>query len=99
GWRGPGWGRWGTWPTWASTGWSRGGATPRRKPRGKDRPAADRRFNRALARRRIQEEHAIGRLPPYPALGTVHRRGRDGDEARVRAVSGLVNRIVDHKAR
>src|SRR5262245_59362383 len=74
------------------------GATPRRKPRGRPRPLADRRYNRAFARRRIKVEHAIGRLRRYQALSAVNRHGREGHEARVRAVAGLVNRILDHKA-
>src|SRR5262245_59729358 len=74
------------------------GPTPRRKPRGQPRPAADRRYNRAFARRRIKVEHAIGRLRRYQALSAVNRHGRQGHEARVRAVAGLVNRILDHKA-
>jgi hypothetical protein len=73
------------------------GATPRRKPRGKDRPAADRRYNRAFARRRIVVEHAIGRLRRYQALTAVNRHGRKGHEARVRAVAGLVNNMLDHQ--
>ena len=39
------------------------GATPRRKPRERERPAEDIAFNRAFARRRIQVEHSIGRVP------------------------------------
>jgi DDE superfamily endonuclease/Helix-turn-helix of DDE superfamily endonuclease len=74
------------------------GATPRRKPRGRERPAADRRYNRAFARRRIVVEHAIGRLRRYQALTAVNRHGRKGHEARVRAVAGLVNRLLDQKA-
>jgi hypothetical protein len=74
------------------------GATPRRKPRGKDRPAEDRRYNRAFARRRIKVEHAIGRLRRFQALSAVNRHGRRGHEARVRAVAGLVNRMLDRKA-
>jgi hypothetical protein len=72
------------------------GATPRRKPRGQDRPAADRRYNRAFARRRVRVEHAIGRLRRYQALNAVNRHGRKGHAARVRAVAGLVNRMLDH---
>src|SRR5436190_11188274 len=72
-------------------------ATPRRKPRGQERPAADRRYNRAFARRRITVEHAIGRLRRYQALTAVNRHGRKGHEARVRAVAGLVNRMLDHQ--
>lgn len=74
------------------------GATPRRKPRGKPRPAADRRYNRAFARRRIVVEHTIGRLRRFQALTAVNRHGRRGHEARVRAVAGLVNRMLDRKA-
>jgi hypothetical protein len=73
------------------------GAAPRRKPRGKDRPPADRRYNRAFARRRIKGEHAIGRLRRYQALAQVNRHGRKGHEARVRAVAGLVNHMLDHQ--
>jgi len=74
------------------------GATPRRKPRGRPRPPEDRRYNRAFARRRIRVEHAIGRLRRYQALSAVNRHGRRGHEARVRAVAGLVNRMLDLKA-
>src|SRR5262245_31573294 len=73
------------------------GATPRRKPRGKDRPAADRRYNRAFARRRITVEHGINRLRRYQALSQVNRHRRKGHTARVRAVAGLVNRMLDHQ--
>jgi hypothetical protein len=68
------------------------GATPRRKPRGKPRPAADRQYNRAFARRRIVVEHAIGRLRRYQALSQADRHHRRRHTARVRAVAGLVNR-------
>jgi hypothetical protein len=74
------------------------GATPRRKPRGQGRPPEDRRYNRAFARRRIKVEHAIGRLRRFQALAQVNRHGRRGHEGRVRAVAGLVNRMLDHKA-
>lgn len=74
------------------------GAAPRRKPRGRERPAEDRRYNRAFARRRIKVEHAIGRLRRYQALSAVNRHGRRGHEARVRAVAGLVNRMLVYKA-
>jgi DDE superfamily endonuclease len=73
------------------------GATPRRKPRGKERPPEDRRYNRAFARRRIRVEHAIGRLRRFQALSAVNRHGRQGHAARVRAVAGLVNRMLDQK--
>src|SRR5215471_7277914 len=71
-------------------------ATPRRKPRGQDRPPEDRRYNRALARRRIRVEHAIGRLRRYQALSQVDRHRRKAHTARVRAVAGLVNRMLRH---
>ena len=73
------------------------GATPRRKPRGRGRPAADRRYNRAFARRRIKVEHAIGRLRKYQALSQVDRHRRRQHTARARAVAGLVNRMLDHR--
>ena len=74
------------------------GASPRRKPRGRERPAADRRYNRAFARRRIRVEHGLARLRRYQALSQVDRHRRTGHAARVRAVAGLVNRMLDQKA-
>jgi len=68
------------------------GATPRRKPRGRPRPAADVADNRACARRRITVEHTSGRLRRYDALTHTDRHRRRGHTARVRAVAGLVNR-------
>jgi DDE superfamily endonuclease/Helix-turn-helix of DDE superfamily endonuclease len=73
------------------------GATPRRKRRGQPRPEADRRYNRAFARRRIVVEHTIGRMRRYGALSQVDRHRRRGHTARVRAVAGLVNRMLDHR--
>jgi hypothetical protein len=73
------------------------GATPRRKPPGRDRPAVDRRYNRAVSRRRIGVEHAIGRLRRFQAVTQVDRHHRRGHTERVRAVAGLVNRILDQK--
>jgi hypothetical protein len=73
------------------------GATPRRKPRGRERPPEDRRYNRAFARRRITVEHAIGRLRRYQALSQVDRHRRRQHTARVRAVAGLVNRMLDQQ--
>jgi DDE superfamily endonuclease/Helix-turn-helix of DDE superfamily endonuclease len=73
------------------------GATPRRKPRGQARPPQDRRYNRAFARRRVKVEHAIGRLRRYQALTAVNRHGRNRHEVRVRAVAGLVNRMLEQK--
>jgi DDE superfamily endonuclease/Helix-turn-helix of DDE superfamily endonuclease len=73
------------------------GASPRRKPRGKDRPPEDRTYNRAFSRRRIVVEHAIGRLRRFRAVACVNRHGRKGHAARVRAIAGLVNRMLDHR--
>jgi hypothetical protein len=73
------------------------GATPRRKPRGQDRPPEDRSYNRAFARRRIKVEHGIGRLRRYQALSQVDRHRRRAHTARVRAVAGLVNHMLDHQ--
>jgi len=68
------------------------GATPRKKPRGQPRPAADIAYNRAFARRRVVVEHTIGRLRRYEALAQTDRHHRRAHTARVRAVAGLVNR-------
>lgn len=68
------------------------GVTPRRKPRGKERPPDDIAFNRAFARRRIVVEHTIGRIRRYESLTQTDRDHRHHHTARVRAVSGLVNR-------
>jgi hypothetical protein len=73
------------------------GASPRRKPRGRERPPEDRRYNRAFSRRRIVVEHAIGRLRRFRAVACVNRHRRAGHAARVRAIAGLVNRMLDHR--
>jgi hypothetical protein len=73
------------------------GAAPRRKPRGKERPPEDRRYNRAFSRRRIVVEHAIGRLRRFRAVAHVNRHRRHGHALRVRAIAGLVNRMLDHR--
>jgi hypothetical protein len=70
------------------------GASPRRKPRGRDRPPEDRRYNRAFSRRRIVAEHSIGRLRRFRSVAHVNRHRRKGHAARVRAVAGLVNRML-----
>ena len=72
-------------------------ATPRRKPRGRDRPGEDIAFNRAFARRRIGVEHSIGRLRHYQCLTQRDRQHRQLHTARVRAVAGLVNRQILHR--
>jgi DDE superfamily endonuclease/Helix-turn-helix of DDE superfamily endonuclease len=69
-------------------------SAPRRKPRGQPRPPEDIRYNRAFSRRRIVVEHAIGRLRRFRSLAHVNRHRRKGHAARVRAVAGLVNRML-----
>jgi hypothetical protein len=81
------------------------GATPRRKPRGKDkhrergrdqpRPPEDVAYNRAFARRRVIVEHSIGRLRTYACLTVCDRQHRTHHRARVAAVAGLVNLQID----
>lgn len=71
------------------------GASPRRKPRGKDRPPEDIAYNRAFSRRRIVVEHSIGRMRRYQSLSQTDRNHRQNHTARVRAVAGLVNRRID----
>ena len=74
------------------------GAAPRRKPRGKERPPTDRTYNRAFSRRRIVVEHAIGRLRRFRAVAHVNRHRRQGHAMRVRAIAGLVNRMLGQRA-
>ena len=73
------------------------GFTPRRKPRGQPRPAADVVYNTAFAAARIGVEHTIGRMRRYQALTQLDRQHRQAHTARVRAVAGLVNRPLDHR--
>jgi len=67
------------------------GATPRRKPRGHERPPEDIEYNRAFSRRRIIVEHQIERLRIYDCLTAPDRQQRRDHRARVVAVAGLVN--------
>jgi len=73
------------------------GAAPRKKPRGQPRPPEDIAYNTAFSRRRIVVEHSIGRLRRFQALSQADRNHRRGHTARVRAVSGLVNRQRDRQ--
>ncbi|BCM89393.1 hypothetical protein IAD21_01239 [Abditibacteriota bacterium] len=68
------------------------GATPRRKPRAKERPTQDKAFNLAFARRRIQVEHSIGHLRRYESVSQMDRHHRQHHAHRVQGVAGLVNR-------
>jgi hypothetical protein len=74
------------------------GACPRRKPRGKPRPPEDVRYNRAFSRRRIVVEHALARLRRFRAVTDLSRHRRKGHAMRVRAIAGLVNRMLDHRS-
>lgn len=71
------------------------GASPGRKPGGKERPPEDRRSNRAFRRRRVIVEHGIGRLRRFSAVTHVNRHRRTGHAVRVRAIAGRVNRMLD----
>jgi hypothetical protein len=70
------------------------GATPRKKPRGKERPAADAAYNRAFARRRVAVEHSIRRLRLHECLTQVDRHHQRRADARAIACAGLVNRQI-----
>jgi hypothetical protein len=70
------------------------GAAPRRKPRGKERPPEDVRYNQAFSRRRIKVENTIGRIRRYQCLSQTDRNHRQLHSERTRAVAGLVNRQI-----
>ena len=70
------------------------GYSPRKKPRGKDRPPEDVAYNTAFSRRRIVVENTNNRLRRYQSLTQTDRNHRQGHTARVRAVAGLVNRQI-----
>jgi len=72
-------------------------AAPRRKPRGKPRPAADIAYNTEFSRRRIIVEHSIGRLRRYDAVTQTDRHHRQLHTERVVACAGLVNRQIQHR--
>lgn len=65
--------------------------TPRKKPRGKPLPAADRQANRALARERIRVEHVIGGLKVFHILADRYRNRRKRFGLRVNLLAGLYN--------
>lgn len=83
------------------------GATPRKKPRGKDkkrdrgedkpRPPEDIVYNTAFSRRRIIVEHQIERVRIYESLTQTDRQHRRNHKARVVAVAGLVNLQMDYR--
>jgi DDE superfamily endonuclease/Helix-turn-helix of DDE superfamily endonuclease len=68
--------------------------SPRKKPRGKDRPKEDVAYNTAFSRRRIIVENTNARLRRYQCLSQTDRNHRQNHTQRVRAVAGLVNRQI-----
>lgn len=73
------------------------GAAPRRKPRGKPRPAEDVAYNTAFSRRRIIVENTIGRMRRYQSITQTDRNHRQWHMPRVVAIAGLVNRQIAHR--
>lgn len=73
------------------------GAAPRRKPRGKPRPAADMAYNTAFSRRRIIVENTIGRMRRYQSITQTDRNHRQLHTPRVIAIAGLINRQITHR--
>lgn len=70
------------------------GFSPRKKPRGKDRPPEDVAYNTVFSRRRIVVENTNNRLRRYQSLTQTDRNHRHKHTSRVRAVAGLVNRQI-----
>jgi hypothetical protein len=70
------------------------GYSPRKKPRGKDRPAEDVAYNTAFSRRRIIVENSLNRIRRYQAVSQTDRQHRRHHAARVRAVAGLLNHHI-----
>jgi hypothetical protein len=73
------------------------GAAPRRKPRGKPRPAEDVAYNTAFSRRRIIVENTIGRMRRYQSITQTDRNHRQLHTPRVLAIAGLINRQLVHR--
>ena len=68
--------------------------SPRKKPRGKPRPADDIAYNTAFSRRRIIVENTLNRARRYQCLTHTDREHRRHHATRVRAVAGLVNHQI-----
>jgi hypothetical protein len=73
------------------------GFSPRRKPRGKDRPAEDVIYNTAFSRFRLLVEHTIGRMRRYQSISQTDRNHRQQHTPRVIAIAGLVNRYIRYR--
>jgi hypothetical protein len=69
------------------------GFSPRRKPRGQDRPPEDVVYNRAFSQFRIVVEQTIGQVRRFQSVTATDRNHRRQHSARVAAVAGLVNRL------
>lgn len=69
------------------------GFSPRRKPRGKQRPPDDVLYNRAFSQFRIVVEQTIGQVRRFQSVTATDRNHRRQHSARVAAVAGLVNRL------
>lgn len=69
------------------------GFSPRRKPRGKERPPEDVLYNRAFSQFRIVVEQTIGQVRRFQSVTATDRNHRRQHSARVAAVAGLVNRL------
>lgn len=69
------------------------GFSPRRKPRGKERPPEDAVYNRAFSQFRIVVEQTIGQVRRFQSVTATDRNHRRQHRARVAAVAGLVNRL------
>ena len=69
------------------------GFSPRRKPRGKERPPDDVVYNRAFSQFRIIVEQTIGQVRRFQSVTATDRNHRRQHSARVAAVAGLVNRL------
>jgi hypothetical protein len=69
------------------------GFSPRRKPRGKDRPPEDAGYNRTFSQFRIGVEQTIGQVRRFQRVTATDRNHRRQHGMRVAAVAGLVNRL------
>ena len=69
------------------------GFSPRRKPRGKERPPEDVVYNRAFSQFRIVVEQTIGQVRRFQSVTATDRNHRRQHSTRVAAVAGLVNRL------
>jgi hypothetical protein len=69
------------------------GFSPRRKPRGKDRPPEDVIYNKAFSGFRIVVEQTIGQIRRFQSVNATDRNHRHHHQERVTAVAGLVNRL------